>query len=95
MKGEKSNRAGTARSRHWPEDGFLKSRSGTPVFMAPEVIMQEYGALCDEWSVGMLCYQLLTGGFPFWDSVHNISLQQVAPSAWLPSQNKYWRASRI
>ena len=38
--------------RHWPEEGFLKSRSGTPVFMAPEVIMQEYGALCDEWSVG-------------------------------------------
>ncbi len=38
--------------RHWPEDGFLKSRSGTPVFMAPEVIMQEYGALADEWSVG-------------------------------------------
>ena len=41
-------------SRHWPEDGLLKSRSGTPVFMAPEVIMQEYGALCDEWSVGKL-----------------------------------------
>lgn len=63
--------------RHWPGDGYLKSRSGTPVFMAPEIIMQEYGALCDEWSVGMLMYQLLTGSFPFWDSVQNISLQQV------------------
>ena len=26
--------------RHWPEDGKLKSRSGTPVYMAPEVVLQ-------------------------------------------------------
>ncbi len=64
-------------SRHWPEEGKLKSRSGTPVYMAPEVIMQEYGPPADLWSVGMLMYQLLTGTFPFWDSVQNISLQQV------------------
>ncbi|CAL8463887.1 g3422 [Coccomyxa elongata] len=63
--------------RHWPADGKLKSRSGTPVYMAPEVIMQEYGPEADLWSVGMLLYQLLTGTFPFWDSVQNISLQQV------------------
>ena len=63
--------------RHWPADGKLKSRSGTPVYMAPEVIMQEYGPEADLWSVGMLLYQLLTGTFPFWDSVQNISLQQA------------------
>ena len=28
-------------------------------------------------TAGMLMYQLLTGSFPFWDSVQNISLQQV------------------
>ena len=44
-----------------------------------EVIMQEYGPVADEWSVGMLMYQLLTGVFPFWDSVQNVSLQQVLP----------------
>ena len=36
----------------------------------------------------MLMYQLLTGTFPFWDSVANISLQQVGPwacSCTLPS----------
>lgn len=64
-------------SRHWPEEGKLKSRSGTPVYMAPEVIMQEYGPPADLWSVGMLMYQLLTGTFPFWDSVQSLSLQQV------------------
>ena len=63
--------------RHRAEDGRLKSRSGTPVYMAPEVITQEYGPEADLWSVGMLLYQLLTGAFPFWDSVQNISLQQV------------------
>lgn len=47
------------------------------MYMAPEVIMQEYGPPADLWSIGMLLYQLLTGTFPFWDSVQNISLQQV------------------
>lgn len=47
------------------------------MYMAPEVIMQDYGPPADLWSVGMLMYQLLTGTFPFWDSVQNISLQQV------------------
>lgn len=45
--------------------------------MCAEVIMQEYGPEADEWSVGMLMYQLLTGKLPFWDSVQNLSLQQV------------------
>lgn len=49
--------------------------------MAPEVIMQEYGPEADLWSVGMLLYQLLTGTFPFWDSVQNISLQQARSHA--------------
>ena len=31
---------GVCRARHWPEDGKLRSRSGTPVYMAPEVVLQ-------------------------------------------------------
>lgn len=52
--------------------------------MAPEVILQGYDAQADMWSVGMLMYQLLTGTFPFWDSVANVSLQQVGAA--LPLQ---------
>ncbi|KAK9855495.1 hypothetical protein WJX84_003622 [Apatococcus fuscideae] len=63
--------------RHWPGEEPLKSRSGTPVFMAPEVIMQDYSHEADVWSVGVLMYHMLTGRFPFWDSVSNLSLQQV------------------
>lgn len=80
-----------AACRHWPDEGQLKSRSGTPVYMAPEVILQGYDAQADLWSVGMLMYQLLTGTFPFWDSVANVSLQQVGEASsafpmlpWLP-----------
>ena len=41
---------------------------------------QEYGPEADLWSVGMLTYQLLTGGFPFWDNVQNLTLQQARPA---------------
>lgn len=53
--------------------------------MAPEVILQGYDAQADMWSVGMLMYQLLTGTFPFWDSVANVSLQQVGAASFAAS----------
>ena len=54
-----------------------------PFHMSDEEILgiQDYDERADVWSVGMLMYQLLTGTFPFWDSVANISLQQVGPLA--------------
>jgi hypothetical protein len=48
--------------RHRPEDPPLKSRSGTPAYMAPEVIQQCYDERADMWSAGIMMYQLLTGG---------------------------------
>jgi hypothetical protein len=63
--------------RHRPEDPPLKSRSGTPAYMAPEVIQQCYDERADMWSAGIMMYQLLTGKFPFWDNVRDCTLQQV------------------
>lgn len=34
--------------------------------MSPELVLQCYDEKCDIWGVGMLTYQLLTGGFPYW-----------------------------
>jgi calcium-dependent protein kinase len=50
--------------RWTPDDPPLTSRSGTPAYMAPEVIKQCYDYRCDVWSAGVLMYQLLTGRWP-------------------------------
>lgn len=63
--------------RHWPGEPNLRSRSGTPVYMAPEVVLQDYNQQADVWSVGILMYQLLSGRFPFWKDIKNLTLQQV------------------
>ena len=63
--------------RHRSDEPPLKSRSGTPAYMAPEVIKQAYTEKADVWSAGIMMYQLLTGKFPFWENVRECTLQQV------------------
>lgn len=63
--------------RHKAGEAPLKSRSGTPAYMAPEVIQQSYAEEADVWSAGIMMYQLLTGKFPFWDNVRDCTLTQV------------------
>eukprot|EP00951_Prasinocladus_malaysianus_P033758 scaffold336264_cov50-Prasinocladus_malaysianus.AAC.1 len=43
----------------------LQDTTGTPYYMAPELIRQEYGFEADLWSAGALIYQLLCGRVPF------------------------------
>lgn len=63
--------------RHTNDEPPLKSRSGTPAYMAPEVIKQQYDCKADVWSAGIMMWQLLTGRFPFWKDVRDCTLQQV------------------
>lgn len=63
--------------RHHALDPPLRSRSGTPAYMAPEVLQQAYSFPADVWSAGVMMYQLITGKFPFWDAVKDCSLQEV------------------
>eukprot|EP00826_Nyctotherus_ovalis_P042295 TRINITY_DN4331_c0_g2_i3.p1 TRINITY_DN4331_c0_g2~~TRINITY_DN4331_c0_g2_i3.p1 ORF type:complete len:798 (-),score=249.92 TRINITY_DN4331_c0_g2_i3:143-2536(-) len=43
-----------------------RTRAGTPWYMAPEVILDEpYSYAADIWSLGCLCFELLTGHKPY------------------------------
>lgn len=44
---------------------FLRTRVGSPLFMAPEVHLGAYGLEADMWSAGVLLHQLLSNTLPF------------------------------
>uniref|UniRef100_A0A3Q3R6J2 non-specific serine/threonine protein kinase n=1 Tax=Monopterus albus TaxID=43700 RepID=A0A3Q3R6J2_MONAL len=58
-------------ARHLQANTMAATLCGSPMYMAPEVIMsQNYDAKADLWSIGTIAYQCLTGKAPFHVSVH-------------------------
>lgn len=57
--------------------GRLRSRVGTPVYMAPEVFQRDFGMECDMWSLGVILFQLISGTFPFWRTSHDALMCSV------------------
>lgn len=49
------------------EDQLLKTRVGTPFYMAPQILLNEkYTSKCDIWSLGVIFYQLVFGRIPWY-----------------------------
>lgn len=53
-------------SKHFDREDKLTHRVGSCYYTAPEVLAGNYDFRCDTWSLGVLCYMLLSGSPPFY-----------------------------
>jgi serine/threonine protein kinase len=81
-------------AKHCPDDGF-RTFLGTPSYVAPEIITSSEGAgpydcQCDVWSLGVICYILLSGYSPFGDGGDERAMFRLIKSGIFEFHDEYW-----
>ena len=59
------------------KESYLKEKTGTAYYIAPEVIKNNYNEKCDMWSLGVIMYILLSGSPPFSDDDDDEILKKI------------------
>jgi calcium-dependent protein kinase len=69
----------------------LDSVVGTPLYVAPEVLKQDYDERCDNWSLGVMMYFLLSGHLPF-DAAHTKDIFDKIKLGKFTFKGKEWKS---
>eukprot|EP00798_Chlamydomonas_sp_ICE-L_P010669 gene10669-12356_t len=64
-------------SQHMNGIRRLTKRTGTPVYMAPEIYSRNYGRQVDVWSTGVMLYWLFVNRFPFFPDAEAIKASKL------------------